>query len=379
MHPSDAGPLVWAHVGTAHVLPAVQDVLSRAKQQDPSMRHLISATPDSGLHGPNIVSFAEERSGVASDFLSQHNPNLCIWADASITTPLFGQVHKANIPVMLLEPHTEAMQKRPWLWRKTVARQALRPVSYALAQSTEISAQLRALGVPSDNIDELGPMAAGVVPPGFDENERDHLGEILTSRPVWCAICVPLGEMQMLAQAYAKAQRSAHRMLLILDPANPDIADAAAKVFQNEGLVVHRRDVEGEPDTLTQVFLTDTGSELGLWYRLATMAYMGGSFSKGHPVPNPLLPAALGSAILHGPHTSTYRAGYQRLAANHATVQVNAPQELARAIVDLLAPDQSAALANAGWEVVSQGAEVADRLVSVILEKLGLDDGDGDD
>jgi 3-deoxy-D-manno-octulosonic-acid transferase len=47
-------------------------------------------------------------------------------------------------------------------------------------------------------------------------------------------------------------------------------------------------------------------------------------------------------------------------------------QDLSRRVAAVMEPDQCAEMAAAGWEVVSEGAEVTDRLVEVTLQKLGL-------
>ena len=47
-------------------------------------------------------------------------------------------------------------------------------------------------------------------------------------------------------------------------------------------------------------------------------------------------------------------------------------QDLSRRVATLMEPDQCAEMAAAGWEVVSEGAEMTDRLVETTLQKLGL-------
>ena len=118
---------------------------------------------------------------------------------------------------------------------------------------------------------------------------------------------------------------------------------------------------EGEmPDETTQILLADTRGEMGLWYRLAPVTFMGSSLMPGHGGRDPYEPAALGSAILYGPNVGRYLAAYSRFAAAGAARIVKDSDSLAAAVQQCLAPDKAAQMATAGWEVASEGAEVTD-------------------
>jgi hypothetical protein len=109
--------------------------------------------------------------------------------------------------------------------------------------------------------------------------------------------------------------------------------------------------------------------ELGLWYRVAPISLVGGSLQPigGH---NPFEPAALGSAILHGPYVTNFVDIYQRLTEAGAARLVTGPDTLAEAVHELMNPDKAASMAHAAWEVVSQGAEVTDRALDAIFDRL---------
>ncbi|CAN5684071.1 hypothetical protein BH23PSE1_BH23PSE1_11050 [soil metagenome] len=104
---------------------------------------------------------------------------------------------------------------------------------------------------------------------------------------------------------------------------------------------------------------------MGLWYRVAPVTFVGGSIEEigGH---NPFEPAMLGCAVLFGPHVRNFAEAYARLKAADAAVGVAGEAELARALVETLAPDRAARMAAAAWEAVSEGAEVTDAVLGVI-------------
>ncbi len=167
--------------------------------------------------------------------------------------------------------------------------------------------------------------------------------------------------------AHRAALRLAHRLLLILVPDRPERADALARQIEAaEGWTVARRSADEEPDEETEVFLADVPSEMGLWYRLAPITYLGGSLYGSGSQRDPFEAAALGSAVLHGPHPGDWQTAMARLTEARATRPVGSPVDLAEGLADLLSPDRAARLAQAAWAVTSAGAEVTDRVVGLV-------------
>ena len=364
-------PLVWAHASTPAAVDAIREVLMRAQLSDPTLSYVLSAPDSEDAFAPDVVVLDEADAQAGLAWLSETSPDLCIWAQASVASALFGLNHRRSIPTLLINAETRPLWSRTWLWRKTIARQTLKPVFYAFVTASESTGSLRNLGLPARNIEVLGPLLGGVVAPGCDEGERDRIGEILAGRPVWFAHRVPHQEMRVVIDAFMQAQSKAHRMLLILDLLDPAGTEDCLALCAELGLTAHARAEEGEPETRTQVFLAESGEDTGLWYRLAALAYMGGSLTSGD-VPNPMVAAALGCAVVHGSKIGQNQHAYNRLREAGATQPLEASQDLSQRVAALMEPDQCAEMAAAGWEVVSEGAEVTDRLVEITLQKLGL-------
>ena len=83
--------------------------------------------------------------------------------------------------------------------------------------------------------------------------------------------------------------------------------------------------------TAAGVYVADTVGEMGLWYRLAPVALVGGSMAAvgGH---NPFEPLALGCAVLHGPNVWNFAESYQQLDAQGLSQPVLDAQQLAAAV-----------------------------------------------
>jgi len=218
-------------------------------------------------------------------------------------------------------------------------------------------------------IEVTGPMQIGLNVPSCNEKERREMAALLGTRPVWLAADVPMAELDAVATAHRQASRRAHRLCLILVPANPADAVEMAAQLRRDGTTVTCRSESTDPDEATQIYLVENNAELGLWYRLAPITYLAGTLA-GQGGRSPLEPAGLGSALLHGPLTAPHSADYERLASAGASRAVRSTVDLGNAVEVLLAPDKAAAMAHAAWDVTSSGAAVVNRIADLIRERI---------
>ncbi|MDQ7079854.1 MAG: 3-deoxy-D-manno-octulosonic acid transferase, partial [Paracoccaceae bacterium] len=177
------------------------------------------------------------------------------------------------------------------------------------------------------------------------------------------------GEEELVTRAHRHAARAAQRLLLIIAPRHPERGPEIAEMLRKDGWKIAVRSQGEIPNATTEIYLADTLGEMGLWYRLAPVTFLGGSLVEigGH---NPFEPAALGSAIIHGPHVFKVEDIFNRLAAAGATVKVGSAEQLGRMVVQVLSPEKAAAMAHAAWEVSSAGAEVTDRALMLLADHL---------
>jgi 3-deoxy-D-manno-octulosonic-acid transferase len=162
-------------------------------------------------------------------------------------------------------------------------------------------------------------------------------------------------------------------------PEDLDHAGRTAEALaRDHGLSVARRSLDEEIEDDTQVYIADTEGELGLWYRLAPVAFFGGTLVPGGRPRHPFEAAALGAAILRGPALAAddpNRPVWDRLGQIGACRIVGDAGDLGDAVGDLLAPDRAAQMARAGWEASSAGTVAAERVVALLLATIG--DGNG--
>ncbi|MEM7718289.1 MAG: glycosyltransferase N-terminal domain-containing protein [Pseudomonadota bacterium] len=219
-------------------------------------------------------------------------------------------------------------------------------------------------------IEVTGPLSDTTYALPCNEAECDELAKLLGGRPIWLGARITRSEVSVVEDAHRKAFRSAHRLLLILVPRPGENAPKIAKDLEERGWRVALRSNLQEPDPEVQVYIADTEDELGMWYRLAPVSFIGGSLDTTVEPTDPFNAAALGSAVLHGPNEGRNPARFKALAAHGASSTVTGSRDLGDAVISLLAPDKAASLAQAGWNVTTESANVVERIAEVLEEQI---------
>ena len=91
-----------------------------------------------------------------------------------------------------------------------------------------------------------------------------------------------------------------------------DRGNAITRTIAAAGLKFGLRSREELPTAATDIYVADTMGELGLFYRLSGIVFMGGSLVE-HGGQNPIEAVKLGAAVVHGPHVFNFSDVYEAL------------------------------------------------------------------
>ena len=350
------GRLAWLHAPRASaarsVPPLVQALLAEGRAD------AVLVTCPGLASCPLALSArppADTPEAVAA-FLDHWRPDLGIWFDGALRPVLLHALGARGVPMMLVDGRVPDLPGARW-WPRALPG-LLAPFRHLLVVDAEAARQFQRAGAPAGAVQVCGPLEepSHVLP--VTEAERAALARGIGTRPVWLAVGVPEAEDDSVAAAHLSALRMAHRLLLIHVPDHPGRAGALADRLRGQfGLDTVLRSSEADPVEEAQVYIADTEGELGLWYRLAPMTFLGGTLAGPGPLRPPFEPAAMGSAILHGLELGAEGPAFDRLRQAGASRVVPGAADLGEAVGDLLAPDRCARLAQAAWGVESAGVE----------------------
>lgn len=345
--PRPEGSLVWLHaVGLGEVM-ALRGLIIAMAEQAPEVEFLVTSTTRASAEvlAANLPPRTRHQflpldaPGYLARFLDHWRPALSVWAEQDLWPGAVVATAARGVPLALVNArmnHDAFARRRPFrgLYGDLFARFQL-----IAAQDQATATYLAALS--ARNLRVTGSLKAAAPPLSADVDRLDRLRRALQGRRVWCAASTHPEDEAVAVAAQARLWRDDPRWLLILVPRYPHRAsEIAAAAPSDLPMTQGSQDIVGPG----AIHLVDAFGQLGLWYRLAEVALVGGTFGavEGH---NPWEAAALGVAVLHGPWVANFAADYAALDGEGAARPVTADR-LAK-VLETLDPEPMGARGQA--------------------------------
>ncbi len=385
--PRPDGQVLWLHATSTARFLALYELAARVRNLRDDLIALITLDPDQTGPIPDLRDvdigkvqvdrFSSDHPTEVRSFLDHWRPDICLWAGAALMPNLISQTAERRVPMILIDVDRDDNSFRKHRWFPDLTRSSLGQFESIMANSPAAISILHRSGVPSHKITETDSLRFGPSPSSVSEYSLSITSQELAGRPLWLAALAQVNEFDPILAAHRATLRLIHRLLLVISVDDPDSVDRLAGFLQSTGLRCARWQIDEAIDDNTQVLLIANSDDLGLWYRMAPLTFMASSLTIGNTGRNPLEAVALGSAILFGPHVTDYREIYTQLTSVGGARAVGDAEGLGAAVTRLAAPDHAAAMALAGWQMVTEGAELTDKLVDLVQDRLDSLEGPG--
>lgn len=316
------GRLIWLHAAsvgeTLSILPVITELLARGADLHilvttatvtaaTLLEQRLAGTQAAGRVIHQFVPLDVPRW--IARFLRHWRPDAAALTESELWPNLIEACHQAGVPLALLNARLSDQAQSGWSRLPGMADRMLGRFSWIAARSDLDAARLRALG--ATRIDTQGDLKNAAPPLPADPGAIAHLRAVLADRPVWLAAATHEGEDEQIAQA-ARQVRACHPDLLtIIVPRHPERGPAIAAGLDN----APRRAAGQEPGANDAFWVCDTLGELGLFYRVVPIVFVGNSLHGPgrHGGHNPLEPARFGAALATGPLTENFIDAFGRL------------------------------------------------------------------
>ena len=364
------GYLLWTHAETPEEASAAAAITQELTRTRGETIHLLITTTVNGPLIPSVAAAAihqlapGETSGSVTRFLEHWRPDVGLVLGIPDRPNLIHAARASGMPLYLASPARGTLVGRRRL--SYLASSLLGQFDICLAASAADAEVLHRHLDDGIKVEVTGPLTDTTFALPCSETERDATALILKGRPVWLAVDVSAAEIDAIEAAHRRAFRFAHRLLLVIIPNDASQASMFEETLAGKGWEVGLSSRGVEATGSIQVLIADSGDEHGLWFRLAPITFVGGTLDSASVPSDPYAPAALGSAVLHGPHTGHAPYRFQRLAKAQASIEIDGPEKLGTAVQTLLAPDKAAVMAQAGWLVTTESAHVVERIAELI-------------
>ena len=354
------GTLIWIHgasVGESlAALPLVSALLEKPGRQIlvttgtvTSAKMMEQRLPARAFHQyVPIDSLAAVRR-----FLAHWRPDLALFIESELWPNLIVETHVRGVPMALVNARLSERSFRGWNRARGLARRILSSFDLCLAQDEGVAKRLTALGASSVQIAGSLKADAPVLP--VDEAALSAFRTAIGARPLFLAASTHPGEEEAVMRVAGVMRKNAPDALTVIVPRHPARGPEIETLAKAQGFSVSRRAARELPSPGTQIYVADTMGELGLFYRAAPFAFLGGSLVP-HGGQNPLEAARLGTAIVSGPHTHNFAEIFACLLSAQGEGRVQSTEDLSRLVQRLIADPGAAA------ELGTRAKTASDRL-----------------
>ena len=328
--PRPQGKLIWVHgasVGEClSTLPLIEKLVQSGVQVVVTSGTVTSAQlmekrlPKGAFHQFIPVDLPTYAAGCIKHF----HPDAGLFIESDFWPNILRAAHKANVPLILLNGRISDRSFARWQKAIWFIRAMLSLFVLAFGQTQEDARRLAVLG--AKNTVCVGNLKFAALPPPVKEQDLTAALESIGRRPVWVAGSTHDDEEVQAAQVHLQLKKTYPELLTIIVPRHPNRAQDIETKIKELGLSVHLR--SRQEDMNSDVYIGDTIGEMGLFYQLSPLIFVGGSL-----VPfggqNMLEPMKFGACTFVGPYAFNFKEIVARADQEKALILVKDKEDLA--------------------------------------------------
>ncbi|MEM9715610.1 MAG: glycosyltransferase N-terminal domain-containing protein, partial [Pseudomonadota bacterium] len=262
------GQLLWVHIDSQETALNLSEFLSRLSDMGLG-QILLTSEEDLSKHVcekrlPAGIIYQHAPIGTRSvirRFLDHWRPDMVLWASPKLTFRVLHEFRKNQKSMVWLDIRLTLRDRRFWRLKQNYVRSLYGRFDLFLCQDRMTQKLLRSMGVEGKKTKVIGSFTGGGTAPGDDKFRRAEWSSCLKDRQIWLAAHVPPGELNTVYDAFTKAKRQAHRLLMVLhtNSARPD-------GLRGDQLFISNNPDPKEYDRAWDVIIIPQ-SQIGMWYR----------------------------------------------------------------------------------------------------------------
>ena len=266
-------------------------------------------------------------------FLNHWNPCCLILIESEIWPNLINISYKKRIPLVLLQGRITERSYKRWLYVKSLSALIFNKFCLIIAQDIINGQRFEKLG--ATNVKKGINLKNAVPAPFMDKIKEKSLISNINNRKVLLFASIHNNiENEAAITAHIKVKKYAKNLLTIIVPRHPEMADQILSLSKKYDLDTKIRSYDQHINNSTDIYIADTIGELGSFFKIADICFMGGTLSNkgGH---NLIEPAIEKCAIIYGPDVSNHQDISDILIKNNAAIQIKNIKELYTEIIKL--------------------------------------------
>lgn len=371
------GQLIWLHGASVGESLSLLPLIERLRSLYPHTSYLVTTgtvtsaalmaerLPKSAFHQYIPV----DQPYYVGRFFDHWQPDIGLMVESELWPVLLGEAQKRSLPLGLINARLSEKSFRNWSKRSMAAHELLSAFGVILAQHNTYKERFAYLA--QRTIICPGNLKRASAPLPADQTGLEDLQAQRAGRPIFLAASTHPGEEELIIRAHQTISADINNLLTIIVPRHPERGDDIEAMLIATGHRVARRSREDVITTENTIYLADTLGELGLFYRLCDVAFIGGSLvpTGGH---NPIEPAQLETTIITGPHIFNFQDTFQSMQSADAVLTIQDEEALTKAAIELFThPAKAEHLARRAKSWADEGGEkVLDETIAALAPLL---------
>lgn len=266
-------------------------------------------------------------------FVKYWHPDVVLWFESEFWPAILSSIRRKNIPLILINGRISNKTFKRWQQFDFLSKELLSCFTLCLGQSEEDAYRLRVLGA-KDAIC-LGNLKYAGLPLPIDEEKRNELLTQINNRPLWLASSTHNDEEVKVAKIHQRLLAKFPDLLLIIAPRHPNRGQEITDELHKLNMKTALRSANEKITTATNIYIADTIGEMGLWYDIANLVFIGGSLIP-HGGQNFIEPSRVRDAVIVGPYMHNFTDAMNRAKKADAIMQINDTVELEELVSQLL-------------------------------------------
>lgn len=377
---------VWVHAVSVGEVAVAATLIARLPEGLPLVVTTVTPTgqqrartlfSDSSLR-PATVSYLPFDLGFAvARFLRRFDPALLILIEGDYWPLILESARRRGMPVAVVNGRVgERSSRRLRRFPISSRRLFFAAVECFGVQTEEDRRRLVAGGADRERILVTGNLKFDSTPPAAKPRLEAAIQQLAGGRPILLAGSTMLGEDEILLDAFRRLGPG--RALLLIAPRHPERFDAVARLIRARSFSCQRRSemeirsmatmdpIQPTETSATDVVLLDTLGELASLYRIADIAFIGGTLAPtgGH---NPLEPAHFAVPTVVGPSMENFREMAERFDDAVAWRRVEGADDLSKLWCRWLDhPDEARGVGQRAAELLKTNRGALDRTIALL-------------
>ena len=249
-------------------------------------------------------------------FFNHWDPTMALFSELDIWPLRVSEVKKRKIPLLLINSRMNERKKRARKWLGTSFSETIKLFDHIFLQDESSRLHFIHFGVDERKITIHGPLkVAGTIFPNTNFIEK-KFRTLLKDKLIWTAASLHESEEIEILEAYKMAKRDLPNLVLIMIPRSIELSkNTKRKSLRYSNITLHRVEEGDMPNRKTDIIVVGRVGELGLWYKLAFISFIGNSLDlkKIKTGKNPYEAVQAKSVVIHGP--KMLEPGYEKLSA----------------------------------------------------------------